>query len=137
MKHLKNYNQLFENNSEKPIINKSDEDYRDAVNFNGDNYYNFPSTITVNGKKFIMGFGTSDRVTIIDNAKYNYPENKIYVISENNPLNYISLAEIDLENDTVNDVFLESSDIDDETAYSYDILNKDEKEQLKILMEYL
>jgi hypothetical protein len=139
MKHLKDIGnfKLYESTISKNIkINRRDEDYRDAINYYNQPYYNFPTTVSIDDKKFIVGFGTSDRITIIDNSKYNFPDNEVYILGKHFGLNYISLYVIDLDKDTVNDIFLDDSDLSNEENFCYNLLDKEEKEQLNILLEY-
>lgn len=139
MKHLKDIGnfRLYESISKNIKINKSDEDYRDAINYRNQSYYNFPTTVSIDNKKFIVGFGASDRITIIDNSKYNLPDYEVYILGKHYGLNYISLYVIDLDKDTVHDVFLNDGDLSDEESMSYNLLDKEEEEQMSILLNYL
>jgi hypothetical protein len=109
----------------------TDYNYREALNYDGTNFYNAPITINIAGKLFILPFGTSDRksVTIKDNYAY--------IIGENRGLDYISMSVIDLSDNTVESCYLSDNDLNDPECFSYDLLNKDTEEQIKILLEYL
>jgi hypothetical protein len=95
-------------------INNSDENYRDAVNFDGTNYYNFPMTIDVKGNKFVLKTGTSDKLWV------KVRKNLLYIIAENSGLNYISLTVIDTMNNSFQDVYLDSNDIDQDYPKIFD-----------------
>lgn len=115
----------------KYSFNYSDSNYRDAINYDGTNYYNCPMTINIDGKLFVLSFGTSDRTTV------KIDEPFFYIIGENSNLDYISMTVIDLSDNSVQSCYLSGNDINDPEVYSYDVLNKDTDEQIKILSEYL
>ena len=111
-------------------ITHNDENYASAINYDDRNYYNYPSTIQLGKKLFILGAGTSDRITV------RKRKDAVYIVSENSPLNYISLTVIDkFDNDY--DVFLSGNDLDDKDNISYDLLDKTTFQQIKILSQYL
>lgn len=115
----------------KEVLIYSDEEYNHAVNYS-QWLYNFPTTLNYKGKKYIIGAGTRDQITLI---KEN---NEILILTENKSLNYLGLESIDLDKQTVNSlVFLESNDIDNQENICFDILNKPLKKQLIILNNYL
>ena len=116
----------------KTKYNYSDSDYRTAVNYSGESYYNSPITIEINGEKYILPFGTSDRL----NEKQT-DKNTLVIVGENTGLNYISMTEIRTDIQQVNSCFLESSDLDNEENLSYNLLDKPLNEQIKILYEYI
>lgn len=114
----------------KEVLTYNDVDYTQAINYR--HLYNAPITLTYKGKKYIIGAGASDSITLFQE------DEAIYILSENYNLDYISLEIINTETDEIQGVFLNSSDInDDETALSYKILDKEAEEQLKILFYYL
>lgn len=115
----------------KEVLIYSDEEYNHAVNY-AQWLYNFPITLNYKGKKYIIGAGTKDSITLI---KEN---NEILILTENRNLNYLGLESINLDKQTVNSlVFLESNDIDNQENICFDILNKPLKKQLIILNNYL
>ena len=104
-------------------ICKNDPDYKSAVNFNGDSFFNNPSTLTEDsGKKLIIGCGSSDDVTVI------YP----YILTVNNPLGYAGLERI-YEDDVQTVVFMQNSqDFDD----CKDFFDLDTKHQILFLSQW-
>ena len=116
----------------KTQINKSDENYRDAVNYDGTQYYNFPMSIDVDGVKYIIPCGTSDSITIKE-----INENTLVVIGENNRLDYVGMTEINTSEQTTQSCFLHDNDITDPENPSYDILEEDTDSKIRILYEYM
>jgi len=108
-----------------------DYDYSTAVNYDGTNYYNPPMTVTIDGIKYILGTGSSDRIN------HEERNNFVYIVSENWGLNYISLTEINTDDKTVSSCFLSDNDLTDPDCMSFDLLNKDTEEQINVLCEYL
>lgn len=108
-------------------FNYSDCNYRNAINYEGTQYYNAPMTMIIDGKLFIMPFGTSD------NRRVHIDENNIYIIGENRPLQYISMVYIDLNTDTVSDCYFSENDLRD----FGDIFEMPIDEQIAILSNYL
>lgn len=85
-------------------LNYSDENYRDAINFK-QALYNFPVTIEIKKKLFILGCGSSDRITV------KIKKGIVYVLSVNTGLDYIGLRVIDLKDNSVNEIFFDSGQI--------------------------
>jgi hypothetical protein len=109
-------------------INKSDSDYKQAVNYDGTNFYNYPMTITIENVKYIIPFGTSDRLTIKTD-----PE--VIIIGENSGLNYIGCIMIDTNTqEIIQDVFIFSCS---ESEMTRDIFDLEFNEQLQILNNYM
>lgn len=122
----------------KQISNKiliySDENYRHAVNYS-QHLYNFPITLNYGKKhsrtKYMLPSGTSDNIEIWGEGIF------LYVLSQNNRLEYLSLFVINTESKTIDaEIFLNSTDINSEENICYEILEKESKEQIKILLEY-
>jgi hypothetical protein len=110
-------------------IEYADKDYREAVNYDGTNFYNYPVTITVNDVKYLLSVGSADFLTVHENS------NIVVIIGENSGLDYISCTEIDTKTkEVINDVFVDQCDSNDFTAGIFD---KDFDEQYKILSEYM
>jgi hypothetical protein len=119
----------------KNIINYQDQNYSHAVNYSG-SLYNYPMTLNYGDKhnrtKYILSSGTQDIVELWQEGIY------IYVLGQNNELSYISLMEIDTEKKEVTgEVFLNENECTVEGNYCYGILDKESKEQIKIMCEYL
>ena len=118
----------------KSILYYNDENYTHAVNYQY--MYNAPITLNYGEKhnrtKYIISSGNCDNITLMQDGIF------IYVVSENSGLDYIAMQVINTELKTIEgNVYLYSDDINDESAYSYDILNMDIDKQIKILSEYL
>ncbi len=105
-----------------------DTDHKSAVNSINTPYYNCPITVTIDGKKYILGTGTADKKTVI------IKEDIFYLISANNNLGYISLTVINTQTQTVSEAFLNSSEINE---ISPDILDEEPEQQINILSDYL
>lgn len=110
---------------------QSDYNYRDAVNYDGTNYYHAPMTIKIKDVLYILPFGTNDSQTlrVIDRT--------VYIVAENTGLNYISMVAIDLDNQTIATCFTSDGEITDKENMCYGIFDKDITEQIKILSNYL
>ena len=104
-------------------ISFNDSDYKKAVNFNGDSYFNNPTTLTEDdGKKLIIGAGTSDDVTV------QYP----YILTVNSRLGYAGLERI-YDDDVQTVVFMQNSqDFDD----CKDFFELSDKEQILFLSQW-
>ncbi len=91
----------------KVELKKSDPDYREAINYDGTNYYNFPCTVQLDNKKLIVGFGTADSVEIKQTK-----DNKAILIGKNSGLDYISCIVIDYSKDPeiINEAFIQGSE---------------------------
>lgn len=109
----------------------SDDNYREAINCTHTRYYNSPMTITVNGKKFIVPCGTSDRKTV------KVRKHLVYIVSENSGLDYIGMTVIDLNEDRLQECYLSSNDLNDPDCISYNLLKKGINAQIRVLSEYL
>jgi hypothetical protein len=72
----------------KTKLNYSDENYKSAVNYEQD-LYNYPVTLDIDGKLYILGCGSSDSITI------KVKKGICYVLGVNRGLSYISLTIID------------------------------------------
>ena len=111
----------------------NDENYKHAVNYSS-SFYNNPVTLNYGDKhertKYILGSGSSDSISLVQNGIY------IYVISENYLLNYISLTEINTEQKSMEEVFFDSNEIDNNEML-VDIFEMKTEEQIKILTQYL
>ncbi len=118
----------------KDCLIYGDPNYVHAVNYS--HMYNYPITLNYGEKhnrtKYIINAGTSDIIELWKDGIF------IYVLSQNNGLSYISLQVINTEvKEEEGIVFLEEEDCTLEGSYSEGILDKDSREQIKILMEYL
>lgn len=109
----------------------NDSDYSTAINCEHTDYCNFPITANIEGKKFIIGSGTSDNLSIVER------DNLVYIVGENHNLEYISLDLINTKDNTINSCFLNSIDINDPQCFSYGLLGKSTEDQIKVLSEYL
>lgn len=105
----------------------ADYNYRAAINYDGTQYYNAPMTITVNGKLFIVGFGTTDSKSV------HIDGNNLYIVGENRSLEYISMVYIDLDADTVSDCYFSENDL----RQFGDIFEMPIEEQVALLSNYL
>lgn len=109
-------------------IKHNDYNYVNAINHDGAQYYKIPITITINGKLFVLPFGTKDKTSVhIEGNNFN-------IVAENSGLCYISLVVIDLNNDNVTSCYLNESDIN---AVTPNIFDMEVDKQIKILSEYL
>lgn len=118
------------NRLSKTLLTYGDTEYTTAINYR--HLYNAPITLTYKDVKYIIGAGTADSITLLQDGV------ELYILSKNNNLDYISLDIINTDTHDIQSVFLNSSDInDDETAPSYKILDKDIDEQLNVLFMYL
>ena len=117
-------------------FNLSDENYRHCKNYDGTNYYNFPVSISVRKTGFatrlILPIGSSDsRYTKVDG-------DTLFIVAENNNLDYISLVVINTLDGSIESVYLGGEDISvDYGQLSYGLLEMELDEQIKILSEYL
>lgn len=116
------------------LLNYGDLSYNHAVNYR--HLYNAPITLNYgekhNRSKYILNAGTSDHIELWQDGIF------IYVLSQNNGLDYISLQVINTEtNQDEGSVFLNQEDCTNEENYSFGILDKDSETQLKLLFEYL
>ena len=75
-------------------------DYEDALNYDGTPYYNPPIQIVIDGRKFVLPFGTSDKKTV------KIEETDVYIIGQNTGPDYISLVYIDMLTCDVQNVYL-------------------------------
>lgn len=119
-------------NNEKLLI-YNDCNYIHAVNYQ--HMYNAPITLNFGAKhdrsKYIISSGNSDSITLMQDGIF------IYVVSKNRLLNYIGMEVINTESKRVEEsVFLTGDDLDLADSFSYDLLNKDIDEQIKIMSEY-
>jgi len=108
-----------------------DYNYSNALNYDGRNYYNPPTTITIDGKLFIIGAETSDRKHVVIEG------DTVYIVAENKPLDYISMYVIDLSDNSVTDCHLGSNDINNKDGMCYDVFERELSEQVSILSNYL
>ena len=107
-------------------------DYQTAVNYTGTSYFNPPIMLEVNNALFILPFGTSDKKTV------KFEGNHMFIVGENNALDYISMVCIDLTDNSIESCFLDSMSIDEEPGHlTSGILDKETDEQIKILCEFL
>ena len=117
----------------KTKVNKPDYNYREAINYDGTQYFNPPMSITINEKTYILPCGEADHLTIdTDRIK-----DCVIIVSENFGLSYIGMTEINYITDVVTSVFLNEQDTTgDPDTLSYGILDKGTAEQITILYEY-
>ena len=110
---------------------QSDYNYRNAVNYDGTNYYNPPMTIKIKDVLYILPFGMADSQTlrVIDGT--------VYIVAENRGLDYISMVAIDLDEQTLESCFISDGELTDKNSMCYNIFDKDITEQIKILRNYL
>ncbi len=123
------------NQLSKSFLIYNDENYSHAVNYSG-HLYNFPITLNFgkkhNRSKYILSAGTSDHIELWQDGVF------IYILSQNNGLEYISLQLINTElKAEENSVFLSHNDINDEDSLSYGILDESSDKQINMLCEYL
>jgi hypothetical protein len=110
----------------------TDHNYRDAINYDGTNYYHAPMTITIKDVLYILPFGTADNQTlrVIDRT--------VYIIGVNRRLDdSICMVAIDLDNSSIEECNISSNDVNDKDCSVYKIHDKDITEQIKILSNYL
>jgi hypothetical protein len=105
----------------------SDFEYRNAINYDGAQYYNPPMTILINGKLFILPFGSSDTKNV------HIDGNHMYIIAENRSLQYISMVYIDLYNNNTSDCYFSENDLRE----FGDIFEMPIEEQIILLSNYL
>jgi hypothetical protein len=115
----------------KYLFNNSDDNFAAALNYDGTNYFNNPITFEIDGKLFIVPFGTADGKTVV------IREHLVYIVGENRGLDYIGLVCIDLSTDTTQDLFFDSNDLQDEQSDLYEILDKETDEQIRIMSQWL
>jgi len=122
------------------IIN-SDPNYRNAVNYHKENFYNpatrriqYPVTIKISEHRLILPFGISDRLNQLNQ------EDRIIIVGENSSLDYISCIEIDTTREfpeIIQDVFIQNTDFLDEFLQKdQSIFDLDTMEQVKILSNW-
>jgi len=112
----------------------NDLNYTHAVNYQ--HMYNAPITLNYGAKhertKYILGCGNQDTITLLQDGVF------IYVLSQNNGLNYISLTVINTElKEIEGNVFLNEEDCTNEENYSFGVLEMDEHEQVNTLLNYI
>ena len=127
LKHMKTIN-----NSKLLIY--SDANYMHSVN--PSRLYNNPITLNYGAKhertKYILPCGNQDIIEMLQDGVF------IYVVSQNNGLNYISLTLINTESKQIEgEVFLNEEDCSNEENFSFGILDLQTDEQIKILTQYL
>lgn len=125
---------LAENKDLSYSFNQNDNNYRNAVNYDGTNYHNCPMTFEIKSTLFILPFGS------MDSKQVKIDGNTVYIIAENSPLNYISMVVIDLTELTdkgINTCHIAGNDIDDTESPCFEIFDKDLDEQIKILSNYI
>jgi hypothetical protein len=83
----------------------NDSEYRTAVNCPHHNFYNFPCSLLIDGKKFYIGCGTQDRKDI------KIKNGLVYFLASNGGLDYISLTVINPITEEVNEVFLGNGEL--------------------------
>lgn len=118
---------------QKDILIYSDVNYTHAVNYQ--HLYNAPITLNYgdkhNRKKYILSAGNSDNIELWQEGIF------IYVLAQNNGLQYISLQIINTETSEIeSDIFLGDEDCNNESCFSFGILDKDSEDQIKTLLEY-
>lgn len=112
-------------------FNHNDNNYANAVNYDGTDYYYCPMTFEINKVLFILHFGS------MDSKRVKIDGNTVYIVAENTGLNYISMVVIDLTDNSVSECFIDSNDLDDKEHSCYGIFDKELDEQIKILNDYL
>ena len=100
-----------------------DTDYTTAINYQ--HMYNAPITLNINGDKYIISAGTSDKIRLKQDG------DTVYIVSSNSNLDYIGMEIINI----VNKEHEGSVFIDDETAT--EIIDQDTDKQIEILLDYL
>jgi hypothetical protein len=76
-----------------------DHEYKNAINYDGTNYYNAPCTLIAKGVMYVLNIGASDMIrTKIRNGV-------IYLIAMNTALEYISLTVIDTKTKQIDSLF--------------------------------
>lgn len=86
-----------------PKLEFCDFDYRNAVNYTMD-LFNPPITMTWEKTKYILPFGTTDKITAA------FRENEILLIGKNYSLGYVSYTEINTIDKSLQHVFIEKDD---------------------------
>ena len=109
-------------------FNRSDFNYDTAVNYSGDSYYHPPMTAEVEGLKYILPFGSSDKL------RTKQIDNLVIIIGENTGLSYISCVVIDTDEEITQDVFINDVYEDEFTKNIFDLSIDD---QYRILSEYM
>lgn len=104
--------------------------YNQAINYDGTKYYHSPVTINIDGKVFILQCGTTDHISVkIDG-------NTVFIVGENQRLDYISMSVIDLNDNSFRSCYLSSNDINDKDGMAYDIFELDIDKQIAVLENY-
>ena len=111
--------------------NHNDYNYASAINYDGRNYYNCPMTIDIDGKLFILPFGTLDRL------HEKEEDNRLIIVNENKSLDYIGMVVIDLNDNSITDCFLSGNDIDDSDSPANGIFDLELDDQIRVLDNYL
>lgn len=113
------------------LINTNELNFNCAINYDGRQYYNNPMSINIEGKLYILPFGTADKLTVqIDGARF-------FVIGENSGLGYIGMTIISTDTQDVCSCFLQGNDLTEPENMSYGIFEKETDEQIKILWQYI
>lgn len=110
----------------KSILIYGDVSYNYAVNYR--HMYNAPITLNYgdkhNRKKYILSAGNSDHIELWQDGCF------IYVLSQNNGLEYIALQIINTETEQIEDnIFLQGED-------AADIIDLESEAQIKNLLQY-
>lgn len=112
----------------KHLFYYSDRDYRDAINYDGTNFYNFPVTVNIGSDKYVLSVGSSDSLY----SSFN--DGLLTIIGENTGLDYISCTVIDTVNkEVLQEVYLDNVSSMGLTQYLFDL---DMDGQVEILSEY-
>lgn len=119
------------------LLTYSDPDYMKAVN--AQYMYNFPITLNIGGKKYIIGAGTSDDVTIFRDTN-PYSRNWIYILTTNRRLEYTGLESIDMDKWChYRGIFFDQgsiSNLQQEDAFPENYFDLSTRKQLKLLLQY-
>ena len=117
------------------ILIYSDANYKHSVNYSSSLYHS-PVTLNFGNKhnrsKYILSAGNCDDIDIFQEGIF------LYVITQNIGLNYIGLEVINTElKEVEGNVFLSDSDLNDEENICFNLLDKTNEEQIKILLKYI
>lgn len=111
--------------------NHNDYNYATAINYDGTDYYNCPMTIDIDGKLFILPFGTSDKLYEVEE------NNRLIIVNENRSLDYIGMVVIDLNDNSIADCSLSGNDIYDSHSPANGIFDMELEDQISVLENYL
>lgn len=100
-------------------IIRADFNYKEAINCPATNFFNFPCTLNYKDKKYVLGVGSSDEISVFKQGEL------LIILSKNNGLNYVSYSVLEIETGhEIDSYFLESNDLDLKDSIFYGLQNK-------------